>query len=84
MKNPPDTYKTVYNFKTKHKGGFLRSEVEQLLQNYPNIEMDKFADALTGVTCEVVGEESLFYPNDIEKALRCAIEKRGLHTFEMD
>ena len=36
----------VYNFKTKHKQGFTNNEMKTLLQDYPDINMDKFNDAM--------------------------------------
>ena len=32
----------VYNFKTKNKEGFVSSEIETLLKDYPDINRNKF------------------------------------------
>jgi hypothetical protein len=34
--------KKVYNFKTKNKEGFIKSEIDSLLKDYPDINMDKY------------------------------------------
>ena len=74
----------VYNFKTKNKHGFVQSEIDSLLKNYPNINMDKFNSALMGNTCMIVDNETVMYHCDIEKALHCGIENRNLHIWEWD
>ena len=37
--------KKVGEFKTKNKSGFIKSEIEEILKDYPGINMDKFNDA---------------------------------------
>ena len=73
-----------YNFKTKNKEGFVKSEIDTLLKDYPNINMDKFNSALMGNTCMMVDNEIVMYHRDIEKALRCGIENRNLRSWEWD
>jgi len=36
----------IYSYKTKHKEGFLQTEIDTLLKDYPGINMDMFNDAL--------------------------------------
>ena len=74
----------VYNFKTKNKEGFVQSEIDTLLKYYPKINMDKFNDALFGITCMIINDEIVIYHYDIEKALRCGIESRNLRSWEWD
>ncbi len=74
----------VYNFKTKNKEGFIKSEIDTLLEDYPGINIDKFNSALMGNTCMVVDNEIVMYHCDIEKALRCGIENRNLRGWEWD
>jgi len=74
----------VYNFKTKNKEGFIKSEIDALLKDYPNINMDKFNSALTGNTCIMVDNEIVIYHCDIENSLRCGIENRNLNSLELD
>jgi len=83
MKNK-NIKETVYSFKTKHKEGFVQSEIDELLKEYPAIDMVKFNNALTGITCMMKDNEIIVYHKDIEKALLCGIEKRNLHVSEMD
>ena len=74
----------VYNFKTKNKEGFVQSEIDMLLKDYPDINMNKFNSALRGITCMMVANETVIYHSDIEKALRCGIENRNLRSWEWD
>ena len=74
----------VYNYPTKHKEGFVQSEVDELLKEYPNVDMEKFNSALMGNTCMIKDNEIIQYHCDIEKALVCGIEKRNLRQSEWD
>lgn len=76
--------KKIYNFKTKNEEGFVQSEIDTLLKDYPDINMDKFNSALMGNTCVMVGNESVMCHCDIEKALRCGVENRNLRSWEWD
>jgi hypothetical protein len=74
----------VSKYKTKYKEGFIQSEIDDLLKEYPAIDMLKFNNALMGITCMIIDKEIIVYHHDIEKALRCGIEKRNLHLYEWD
>lgn len=74
----------VYNFKTKYKEGFVKSEINSLLKDYPNINMDKFNGALMGITGMIINNELVTYHCDIHKALSCGLENRNLHIWEWD
>jgi hypothetical protein len=74
----------VYNYPTKHKEGFVQSEIDALLKDFPNIDMEKFNDALMGNTCIMKDNEIVQYHCDIEKAIICGIEKRNLRGYEWD
>jgi len=77
--------KLVYEFKTKHKEGFLPMEQEALLKQFPNINMNKYYDALQCVTCEMDSEGNFVtYHCDILKALICGLENRDLTLEEWD
>jgi len=80
-----EVYDKVYSYKTKYPQGFIASEIEELLKEYPNIDMKSFDDAMMGNTCMVSPDnEAIIYHCDIEKALLCGIEKRGLYLSEWD
>ena len=79
-----DDRQKVYNFKTKNKEGFVQSEIDTLLKEYPDINMDKFNSALMGITCMIINDETVIYHCDIDKALRCGIENRNLRSWEWD
>lgn len=74
----------IYSYKTKHEEGFLQTEIDTLLIDYPDINMDKFNDALMGNTCMVKEGKIVQYHCDIYKAIICGIENRGLTANEWD
>jgi hypothetical protein len=74
----------VNTYPTKHEEGFISSELEELLKEYPNIDIGKFNEAMMGNTCMLKGNEVIMYHCDIELAIRCGIEKRNVRGYEMD
>lgn len=75
----------IYNYETESKYGFNPKEIETLLSDYPNINMNKFNNAMFGNTCMVnERDELIMYHCDILKAINCGIENRDLTTFEWD
>lgn len=74
----------VNSFKTKHEQGFIGSEIEELLKDYPDVDRVKFNNALNGITCMVIEDEIIIYHCDIATALRCGIEKREVRGYEFD
>ena len=75
----------VYNYPTKYPQGFIQSELDELLKEYPNINMGKFNNATIGNTCMFNEEDGLIqYHCDIYKAIVCGIEGRELYPHEVD
>jgi hypothetical protein len=74
----------VYNYKTKYKEGFIDSEIAELLAKFPNINMDRYYDAMMGNTCMLIGTDVIRYHCDILVGLCCGLENRGITTFEFD
>ena len=74
----------VYNYPTKYEEGFLGKEYMQLASEFTNINMDKFEDALKGITCMMKEDGIIIYHCDILKALRCGLENRDLTYWEWD
>ena len=72
----------VNSYKTKHKQGFTHEEYMKLLENYPGINMDRFSDALNGITCMRIDGETVVFHRDIELAIRCGMEDKGSTTME--
>jgi len=79
-----DIHSKVYGYKTKHKEGFIQSEIDELLKEYPGIDKEKFNDALNGITCMMKDDEIIVYHCDIETALRCGVERRSISNEEFD
>jgi hypothetical protein len=74
----------VYNYKTKYKAGFLASEQKELLEKFPEINMDRYYDVLTGITCQMEAEGMVIYHCDILQALVCGLENREQYAEEWD
>ena len=79
-----DIREEVNSYKTKHKHGFTRDEYMKLLENYPDINMDRFWDALNGTTGMNIDGESVVFHCDIELAIRCGMEDRSPTIQEWD
>lgn len=80
-----DVFKLVYlDFKTKYEHGFVKDEIKEITEMFPMLNMDRFNDALMGITCMMIDNEIIIYHCDIEKALLCGIESRSLYSYEFD
>ena len=80
-----DIYNHVYNYPTKNAAGFIKEEKKELLSHYPDINLDKFYDAMMGNTCMLSPEgQTIMYHCDIYKALICGLENRNLRVEEWD
>jgi len=78
--------KIVYEYPTENEMGFNKKEKEDLLTRFPKIDMNKFNDALMGITCfyDEEKKEVIIYPCDILTALSCGIENREMKWYEFD
>lgn len=74
----------VYEFNTKSEYGFTWIEIEELLSEYPDVDMEKFNDAMMGNTCMMEGGWIINYPCDVLLALNCGIEQRKQKIWEWD
>jgi hypothetical protein len=79
-----DIREEVNSWLTKNKHGFTRDEYMKLLENYPGINMDRFWDALNGITCMSIDGETVVFHRDIELAIRCGMEDRSPTLSEWD
>jgi len=79
-------YDLVYTYKTKSEYGFISAEQEELLKQFPEINMEKYENALCGITCMMDEETNGFiiYHCDILTALRCGLENRDMYAYEWD
>lgn len=76
--------KKVYDYPTKNEEGFINSEIEELLKDYPEVDMDLFDGALMGNTCMMRDGDTIMYHCDIYKALCCGLRGSGLKPYEWD
>ena len=74
----------INNYPTKYKEGFLSEEQKAVLEKFPNINMDKYNDAMMGNTCIMKEDKIVTYHCDIITALRCGIENRKIKYWEWD
>lgn len=75
--------KKVFDYNTKYKEGFIKSEIEQLLEEL-NINEIRFYKALGVNTCMMIDGDIIFYHTDILKGVVCAIENREQNSLEWD
>jgi hypothetical protein len=79
--------KYVDEFKTKHSMGFIKSEVEMVIEHFKSkykFNMDKYYDAMYGNTCMVVEDQIVNYHCDVIMGVVCGIEDRELTVEEWD
>lgn len=74
----------VYNFITKHPEGFTYKEIVKLLEDYPEITMEQFSEALGVNTVMYKDGETITYHCDILTAMRMCTEKRDMYLHEFD
>ena len=76
--------KTVNSFKTKHKEGFIDSEIKLLLKQFTKLHYQHFNEVLGTVTCMYINEESVIYKQDVIKAINSCIENCDLNFEDWD
>jgi hypothetical protein len=74
----------VYNYSTKNEYGFNDEEQKKLLEQFPDVNMDKYNNALMGITCMMENDKFIIYHCDIFTALVCGIENRNQTITEWD
>ncbi len=80
-----DLKKLVNEYPTKSEYGFTEVEQEELLKNFPNVNMEKYNNAMRGNTCMINDDQEIIsYHCDVLKALYCGIENRDLTQEEFD
>lgn len=78
-------YKFITEYPTKHKMGFMESEMEHVLSKFPDINMEKYNKAMRGNTCGTDKEDGILtYHCDLLKAIHCGMEDRELRMHEWD
>jgi len=66
----------VNTYPTKHKEGFTPSEIDELLKEYPKVNMKKFNEALSGVTGMMIDGEFVTFHCDVELAIKRSVKKK--------
>ena len=74
----------VRKFKTKHKEGFTNDEINTLLGDFPDLDLQRFNNALKGITGIIINGEMIVYHCDIKLALHRGVEKRNPRSEEWD
>lgn len=71
-------------YKTKHKQGFTREEMVDLIQNHTNYNLEDFWDKLGVNTGMIIDGDYITYHCDVELALQLLKENRNINSFEWD
>lgn len=82
--NHQELEKLVYDYPTKYEKGFIAQETKELISNFPNINMDKFFDAMVGNTGLIEEGNFITYHCDIYHGILCGLENRSLTIDEWD
>lgn len=86
QKEYDDLQAKIYEYPTKRKEGFLPDEIAEILKDFPDINMEKYYDAMMGNTCMMDNESGnlIIYHCDVFKAILCGLENRNLTVEEWD
>lgn len=88
MNEKIDTELLVKNFPRKYEEGFLNEEIDKILDIVEDLRIEfnksRFESALRGITCAVVGGNTVIYSYDLELALRCGLRGYGITANEWD
>ena len=82
MKN--SVFDIVYKYPTKNREGFTKSEIEEVLKNFPNLNREFFNNALFGTTCMMIDNEMITYHCDIENAIICGLKGTNIGGIKWD
>jgi hypothetical protein len=74
----------VYNWPTRYKEGFMPDELQKIKEKFPQINEEKFNDAMFGNTCMMHEGKLCIYHCDVLTALRCGLENRKMKFEEWD
>jgi len=74
----------VYKYPTKYREGFTKSEIEEVLKNFPNLNREFFNKALFGTTCMMIDNEIITYHCDIENAICCGLKGTDVSGIKWD
>lgn len=64
----------VYSYKTKNFYGFSFAEIEEIKESFPNLNEEKFTQAMRGHTGMIKDGVFITYKNDVYYSLLAAIE----------
>ena len=73
-----------YEYHTKYSIGFTTKEIKELIKRFPNINKERFNNALNNITAQTIDGNMVIYTTDIETALLCGIENRDIYDSEFD
>ena len=76
----------IDSFPRKHPNGFNPWELEELLKNFPKIDLEKFNDEISADTYikDDINNLLIRYTYDIHRAIDIAITGRPVSDFEWD
>ena len=63
----------IKNYQTEHPHGFDHEEIEEILNNFETIDIDRFNESLFESTCLMVEGKILTYGCDIIEAIKESI-----------
>ena len=73
----------IENYPTKHKYGFIESEIDDILKQL-NIKKEDYNKKSGVNTCMLIDGEVINYHCDVELAINCCLENRDKNIIEWD
>lgn len=72
------------DFKTRYKEGYTPHEIKMLLTRFPDINMEKYYEALGCHTAIAIDGIIITYHCDVLLGINCGINNRDITTAEFD
>lgn len=74
----------VYSYPTKYPEGFIQSEIEELLKEFPTITLEDYNSKLGVHTAMLINYEIITYHSDVLLGITCCLENREINSLEWD
>ena len=74
----------VYNYPTKYPQGFIQSEIDELLKEFPDITLEDYNSKLGVHTAMLINYEIITYHSDVLLGITCCLENREINSLEWD
>lgn len=74
----------IYNYKTVYPQGFTFDEIKDVLTHFPSVNIEKYNNAMTCLTCFAIDGNTVIFHCDVLTGIRCGLENRDISPLEFD